>query len=105
MTAIYGTNISITAPANVGANWTIVAPSANPTSGMGTAVVSPITAACSACHDSQVMISHMTNNGGVFYGDRAKVATNGNLVSNEQCLICHGSGAVADIKAVHMNFK
>jgi hypothetical protein len=26
------------------------------------------------------------------------------IVQNEQCLLCHGNGKVADIRAVHMNF-
>jgi hypothetical protein len=86
----------------------------------GSLVVSPITSACSACHDTPTAIAHFKANGGVFYGDRyvlggsalgTPVASGANfafptgkLVNTEQCLICHGTGAVADIKAVHMNF-
>jgi hypothetical protein len=81
-------------------------------------VVSPITSACSSCHDTPSAIAHFKGNGGVFYGDRAVLGglgtpvasgTNfafptGKLVNTEQCLVCHGSGGVADIKTVHMNY-
>ncbi len=132
--ATYGSNAAWTAPAASGGAWTYVPSSiatqtitaTAPTTGLtGSLVVSPITAACSACHDTQQAVAHFRNNGGVFYGDRYILGGNtlgtpvnvgtvaspkydwptGNLVSNEQCLICHGSGAVADIKAVHMNFN
>jgi OmcA/MtrC family decaheme c-type cytochrome len=139
-TAIYGANVSITAPFTNGGQWVIFPPSAAtitatnttpPATLTGSLVVSPITSACSSCHDTPTAIAHFKANGGVFYGDRlvagggtpgtpvaynnataTKAATitgyvwpSGNLVNTEQCLICHGSGAVADIKAVHMNFN
>jgi OmcA/MtrC family decaheme c-type cytochrome len=128
--ATYGSNASWAVPATNGGAWTynpaavatLTASAATaPTTGLtGSAVVSPITSACSACHDTPQAISHFKANGGVWYVDRytaggstlgTAVASGanfawptGNLVSNEQCLICHGSGAIADIKAVHMNF-
>ncbi|HEY3270195.1 MAG TPA: OmcA/MtrC family decaheme c-type cytochrome [Geothrix sp.] len=63
-------------------------------------VSSPITAACASCHDSKIAIAHFKGNGGSFYDTRATA-----LLKVEQCLICHGSGKTADIKAVHMTFK
>jgi OmcA/MtrC family decaheme c-type cytochrome len=62
----------------------------------GTLVVSPITAACSACHDSTIAIDHMQMNGGTFYGARSTY-----LTTPEQCLICHGQGKIAAIGDVH----
>ena len=65
-----------------------------------TLINSPITSACSACHDSAAAIAHFKGNGGAFYEPRAT-----GLLKVEQCMVCHGSGRTADIKAVHMNFK
>jgi OmcA/MtrC family decaheme c-type cytochrome len=64
-----------------------------------TLVLSPITGACAACHDSTIAINHMTANGGQFYAPRATVLSLG--ASREQCLICHGPGRVAAIGLVH----
>jgi OmcA/MtrC family decaheme c-type cytochrome len=66
-----------------------------------TLVISPITAACSSCHDTTAAIDHMKSNGGQFYAPRATV-----LAPNtppEQCLICHGPGRVAAIGEVHQH--
>ena len=66
-----------------------------------TLVSSPITSACASCHDTPTAIAHMKGNAGHFYDSRTVV---GNVTANpEACLICHGTGKVADIKAVHMN--
>jgi OmcA/MtrC family decaheme c-type cytochrome len=64
-----------------------------------TLVVSPITAACSACHDSSASIDHMQANGGRFYDTRANYKAKGAL--KEQCMICHATGKVAPIATVH----
>lgn len=64
-----------------------------------TLVISPITAACSSCHDSMPAISHMRSNGGRFYEARSSVLAPG--AEQEQCLICHGPGRVAAIGVVH----
>ena len=64
-----------------------------------TLVMSPITGACAACHDSTPAINHMTANGGQFYTPRQTVLSLG--PSQEQCLICHGPGRTAAIGAVH----
>ena len=110
---VYGPTQTFVAPATPGAaNWTLTQPANYGQS----AVVSPLTAACVSCHDSQEAVSHMVTNGGSFYQQRQNVPTvvsgtaNGAqgasivLQSNEQCLVCHGQGGVADIEAVHMNF-
>jgi OmcA/MtrC family decaheme c-type cytochrome len=64
-----------------------------------TLVLSPITGACAACHDSTTAINHMTANGGQFYAPRSTVLSLG--PSQEQCMICHGPGRVAAIGLVH----
>jgi OmcA/MtrC family decaheme c-type cytochrome len=74
---------------------------ANYVNAAGTTLInSPITSACSACHDSAAAIAHFKGNGGAFYEPRAT-----GLLKVEQCMVCHGSGRTADIKAVHMTFK
>ncbi len=64
-----------------------------------TLVLSPVTGACSACHDSQIAIDHMTAHGGRFYAPRATVLAPG--AAQEQCMLCHGPGRTAAIGAVH----
>jgi OmcA/MtrC family decaheme c-type cytochrome len=59
-----------------------------------TLVVTPITAACSACHDSPMAVAHMEQNGGGFYAPR-------NAVETETCMVCHGPGKVAPIAEMH----
>jgi OmcA/MtrC family decaheme c-type cytochrome len=87
----------------------------------GRVVTSPITAACSSCHDSQTAINHMVQvGGGVYYQVASTVptpntngtsgTTNSNpaypvLKSTETCLVCHGAGTENDIQKVHMNFS
>jgi OmcA/MtrC family decaheme c-type cytochrome len=61
-----------------------------------TLVKSPITAACSSCHDSANEIKHMQMMGGTFYGTRALA-----MAESEQCMMCHGPGTVAAIADVH----
>ena len=61
-----------------------------------TLVTSPIAAACFSCHDSSTAQSHMKQNGGAIYGARTA-----SLASSETCLLCHGTGKTADIKAMH----
>jgi OmcA/MtrC family decaheme c-type cytochrome len=64
-----------------------------------TLVKSPITAACSACHDSPVAVDHMQAMGGSFYAPRSVVFAPG--AAKEQCLLCHGPGKLAAIADVH----
>jgi OmcA/MtrC family decaheme c-type cytochrome len=61
-----------------------------------TLVNSPITAACSACHNSPTYIDHMKQMGGTYYGTRLAAKS-----QPEQCMMCHGPGAVAAIADVH----
>ena len=76
-----------------------------------TLVTSPITAACVACHDSNLAKLHIAANGGVIAKPRSTVVTSVAgaapivpINNTEQCLLCHGNGKVADIRAVHMTF-
>ncbi|MEO7116577.1 MAG: hypothetical protein ABIZ18_12035, partial [Caldimonas sp.] len=62
-----------------------------------TLVTSPTTTACFACHDSSDDISHFKLNGGAVYQPRSVALTS----TNETCMICHGSGRIADIAVVH----
>jgi OmcA/MtrC family decaheme c-type cytochrome len=64
-----------------------------------TLVKSPITAACSACHDSPTDVDHFRLMGGFFYASRSAVMAAG--TSTEQCLLCHGPGRIAAIADVH----
>ncbi len=64
-----------------------------------TLVISPVTGACAACHDSPPAIDHMKSNGGWFYAPRSQALAPG--AAQEQCMICHGPGRVAAIGIVH----
>jgi hypothetical protein len=64
-----------------------------------TLVVSPITGACAACHDSSIALDHMEASGGRFYVPRSTALAPG--AAQEQCLLCHGPGRVAAIGEVH----
>jgi OmcA/MtrC family decaheme c-type cytochrome len=87
-------------------------------------VSSPVASACFGCHDAVKSINHMEQNGGVLVKKistvtgiaapsttgltSAQIATaltayRANLTgaNKEACLICHGTGKTADIKAVH----
>ena len=66
-------------------------------------VLSPISGACSGCHDSTIARAHMQSNGGTVFGTRAAAKA-----STEQCLVCHGpannasfNDVVPAIKTVH----
>jgi len=67
-----------------------------------TLVITPITGACAACHDSTTAIAHMRQNGGQFYAPRSQVMAAGGP-AQEQCMICHGPGRVAAIGVVHQH--
>jgi len=69
----------------------------SPCEASGTTLVkSPITAACSTCHDSANEIKHMQDMGGTFYGPRLAA-----MAQAEMCMMCHGPGTVAAIADVH----
>ena len=63
-------------------------------------VISPNTAACSACHVSDLAKTHMMQNGGDF---NATKAADSSLISSgvETCELCHGPGRTADVEVVH----
>jgi OmcA/MtrC family decaheme c-type cytochrome len=61
-----------------------------------TLVKSPITAACSTCHDAAYELKHMKDMGGTYYGTRSAASSDA-----ETCMMCHGPGAVASIANVH----
>jgi len=61
-----------------------------------TLVISPITTACFACHDSPLARVHMQVNGGSIYAPRSTA-----LLQVETCMVCHDSGRIADIKVMH----
>jgi OmcA/MtrC family decaheme c-type cytochrome len=62
-----------------------------------TLVTSPTVTACAACHDSADAVSHYKINGAAFYAPRSTAITG----TNETCLVCHGSGRIADISVMH----
>ena len=64
------------------------------------AVISPNAAVCASCHTSTTAREHMMQNGANF---NATKTASGALVSTsvETCALCHGPGAVADVKKMH----
>ncbi|HAL40643.1 MAG TPA: hypothetical protein DCP03_22110 [Polaromonas sp.] len=68
-----------------------------------TLVNSPIASACFGCHTSNIATAHMTSNGGALYATRASLTSGGKLVNNEQCVVCHGAGKVADAEVIHQH--
>ncbi len=84
----YGNNFSYNAATNTTTN-----------AADTTLVLSRVTGACSACHDSPVALDHMRQNGGLFYAQRSIALAP--TAPPEQCMICHGPGRIAAIGAVH----
>jgi OmcA/MtrC family decaheme c-type cytochrome len=64
----------------------------------GQIAVTAGTAVCSSCHTTATEALHMQQNGGSF---TAVKDVNSHVASTETCIICHGPGAVADVKVVH----
>jgi OmcA/MtrC family decaheme c-type cytochrome len=59
--------------------------------------ISPTAAVCSACHDNAVVQAHMEDLGSALFDD-----TPTDLAANiEQCVVCHGPGALADVEVMH----
>lgn len=58
-------------------------------------VITPVTGACYACHDSNAMKSHMEQNGGTIDGNREFTE------NSESCSVCHGPGNIADVEVKH----
>jgi OmcA/MtrC family decaheme c-type cytochrome len=87
----------VTADTNYGAGFSFNAGSGVTVQAADTTLVSsPTAAACFSCHDTTLALAHMRANGGSIYAPRAV-----GLATTEQCLVCHGPGRIADIKAVH----
>jgi OmcA/MtrC family decaheme c-type cytochrome len=59
-------------------------------------VSSPIASVCFACHDTSAAMAHFEIEGGSIYEARSTA-----LNKAETCIVCHGSGKIADIKEVH----
>jgi len=95
-----GTTSSKLCNPDTGAVITLAAGGTYPADG-ATLVDSPISTVCFACHDTALAKTHMESNGGAIYKTRTSQTVGGVLVNNEQCMLCHGSGKVADIKAMH----
>lgn len=73
-----------------------------------TLVNTPTATVCVACHLKTTTWSHIAANGGGIYKSRATVfgtttamPTAPVAAYTEQCMICHSSGAIADIKVMH----
>src|SRR6185369_7030182 len=77
-------------------------------------VSSPIASSCFGCHDSNLAVQHMESNGGTLvrkFSTVSSVATRPAIgatsamkfTKGEQCMLCHASGKVSDIKAMHAN--
>ena len=64
--------------------------------GVETLVNSPIAAVCTACHDTSLAKAHIEMNGGSIYAPRTTA-----LATVETCMICHATGHIADIRAMH----
>lgn len=82
---------------NYGTGFSFSAATGVSTEAAGTTLVnSPIATTCFACHDTNMAKWHMETNGGSIYAPRSEA-----LARQEQCLICHGTGRIADIKVMH----
>jgi hypothetical protein len=68
-----------------------------PTDAAATTLVnSPIATQCFACHDSVLARAHIEINAGSIYSPRSIA-----LGKIETCMVCHDTGRIADIKAMH----
>jgi OmcA/MtrC family decaheme c-type cytochrome len=62
--------------------------------------ITPTAAVCSSCHDDDLSKQHMTYTGGAnFSSSQANIDSH--TGSFETCSVCHGPGAIADVKVVH----
>ena len=82
-----------------------LAPGATREADGNTLVNSPIANACFSCHTTDAAAAHMKANGGSLYATRTSLRTDPanptKLINNEQCLVCHGAGRVADAEVIH----
>jgi OmcA/MtrC family decaheme c-type cytochrome len=63
--------------------------------------ITPTAAVCSSCHDGALQAQHMIMNGAVFAATQTDISNHTVLGGYETCAICHGPGAIADVKVVH----
>ena len=73
--------------------------------------ISPVAATCSACHDRTLAIAHMEQNGAIGLSAVSSVALSrpvtqaqldaGSADVTETCVVCHGTGRLADVQQVH----
>ena len=77
--------------------------------GVGNLVSSPVAASCFGCHDSAIEVAHMFANNATLVQRAATVTVTGTsdrsqgfrFDKTESCMVCHGTGQIADIKAMH----
>jgi DnaJ-class molecular chaperone len=86
------TSVGTNAPCNSAANVGVSFPAASTT-----LVESPVSAACSACHDTAAAKSHIQGKGGLVYAERGT----GFVATQESCLGCHGRGKAWAINKAH----
>jgi len=60
--------------------------------------ITPIAAACSACHDKAEVKSHMVRTGGASFGT---LQANIGVTVKEKCANCHGPGKEEDVRRAH----
>ncbi|MEJ8835884.1 OmcA/MtrC family decaheme c-type cytochrome [Ramlibacter sp. AN1133] len=95
----FATSPYVTADVNYGSGFSFSVLTAFPgtTPAAGTTLVSsPSAAVCFSCHDTTAAKAHMESNGGSIYQPRSTA-----IGKVETCEVCHASGKIADIKAVH----
>ncbi len=61
-------------------------------------VNSPQSSACYYCHDSEMAVAHMEQNGGAIRWPRGNWLQ---TMPTETCIVCHGEGKIADVNLVH----
>ena len=61
-------------------------------------VVSPMSATCTACHDSAAAIDHVKSFGNGSFGDRSQSSS---IRTQEVCADCHAVGTIKGVDIVH----
>jgi OmcA/MtrC family decaheme c-type cytochrome len=63
--------------------------------------ITPTAAACSSCHDSREVISHMVSTGGASFNTTQGAINSGAV--RERCVNCHGAGKEESVRKVHLS--
>ena len=63
-------------------------------------MITPVSAVCASCHDDNLAVSHMEQNGGDFSATESSIDSG---ASTETCTVCHGPDRISDVKAVHLS--